>query len=93
MSTKRVDILCYKEETKEGFILDPTVRFEVNYREADPDNPDPKLREKIDQAQAVDIEKKKHYEPCIPYFLDRAEKTGSHGTTNRSKRNNSKTLS
>jgi len=62
MSTKRVDILCYKEETKEGFILDPTVRFEVNYREADPDNPDPKLREKIDQAQAVDIEKKKHYE-------------------------------
>ena len=50
LSTKRVDILCYKEETKEGFILDPTVRFEVNYREADPDNPDPRLRERIDQA-------------------------------------------
>ena len=68
MGNKRVDIICYKEDTREGYILDPTVRFEVNYREADPENPDPRLREKIDQALAVDIEKKKHYEPCIPYF-------------------------
>ena len=75
IGNKRVDIICFKPETKEGYILDPTVRFEVNYREADPDNPDPRLRERIDQANAVDIEKKKHYEPCIPYFLGKFDLT------------------
>ena len=46
------------------------MRFEVSYREADP-----RLREKIDQANAVDIENKKHYEPCITYFLEKFDPT------------------
>lgn len=38
-----------------GFILDPTVRFELN----------------SDQPVLVDDEKKKIYEPCIPYFREK----------------------
>jgi hypothetical protein len=64
-SSKRVDIWCYNESTNEGYILDPTVRLETSAQ----------------QPQEVDIEKKSHYVPCIPYFrekykIDNIEVTG-----------------
>lgn len=49
-STRRVDLLVYNEITRNGYILDPTVRFEIDQN----------------QAEEVDKEKKSIYEPCIP---------------------------
>jgi hypothetical protein len=54
-STRRVDILFFQEQTKEGYIFDPTVRFEVDDQ----------------QAEEVDREKKSIYEPCVPYFKEK----------------------
>ena len=50
-SNNRVDIIAYDDKTKEGFILDPTVRIENGESE--------------EQAVAVDLEKRQIYEPCI----------------------------
>jgi hypothetical protein len=52
-SNRRVDILAFNERTREGFIIDPTVRFE----------------NAITQSDDVDNEKKLIYEPCIPDIL------------------------
>lgn len=49
-STRRVDLLVYNEKSRNGYILDPTVRFEIDQN----------------QAEEVNNEKKSIYEPCIP---------------------------
>jgi hypothetical protein len=54
--SKRVDIIAYKQDSKKGFILDPTVRMEQN---------------DINQAEIVHQEKKAIYDPCIPYFQEK----------------------
>lgn len=48
-SSRRVDIIAYNEDTRNGYILDPTVRYENG----------------LLQPQEVDEEKKRIYEPCI----------------------------
>jgi hypothetical protein len=53
-STRRIDIIAYDAATREGFILDPTVRFENGTSEA--------------QSLDVDKEKKEIYEPCIEFY-------------------------
>jgi hypothetical protein len=53
-STRRIDIIAYNSQNKEGYILDPTVRFESGNCE--------------EQSLKVDEEKKGIYEPCINYF-------------------------
>ncbi|KAL1446313.1 hypothetical protein WDU94_005645 [Cyamophila willieti] len=53
-SNRRVDIWCYKPNLNKGFILDPTVRMEMS----------------LEQAGAVNEEKKSIYEPCIQYFRE-----------------------
>lgn len=55
-STRRVDIIVYDEKTKEGYILDPTVRFESG--------------DSADQSNSVDLEKRATYDPCVKYFKD-----------------------
>jgi hypothetical protein len=62
---KRVDILAYNPATKQGWIIDPTVRFEIG----------------LSQPADVDIDKKQHYDPCVPdlktrYDLDAIEVIG-----------------
>lgn len=54
-STRRVDIIAMQKNSKHGLIIDPTIRFEQNH----------------DQSLSVDAEKKKIYDPTIPYFLDK----------------------
>ncbi|KAJ4440746.1 hypothetical protein ANN_08970 [Periplaneta americana] len=51
-STRRIDIIAFKESTRSGFIIDPTVRFETNE----------------EQPAEVDKEKKNIYNPTIPYY-------------------------
>ncbi|KAJ4435155.1 hypothetical protein ANN_23731 [Periplaneta americana] len=51
-STRRVDILVYKADTKQGIIVDPTIRFEVECH----------------QLAEVHLEKKTIYEPTVNYF-------------------------
>ncbi|KAJ4447156.1 hypothetical protein ANN_09157 [Periplaneta americana] len=51
-STRRVDILAYNADTKQGIIVDPTIRFEVECH----------------QSAEVHLEKKSIYEPTINYF-------------------------
>ncbi|KAJ4427705.1 hypothetical protein ANN_25357 [Periplaneta americana] len=51
-STRRVDILAYKAATKQGIIVDPTIRFEVECH----------------QSAEVHLEKKSIYEPTVNYF-------------------------
>lgn len=51
-STKRADIIAIDNNQKIGFIIDPTIRFEGAEF----------------QPQEVDLEKKRHYEPCFPYL-------------------------
>ncbi|KAJ4452120.1 hypothetical protein ANN_03637 [Periplaneta americana] len=51
-STRRVDILAYNADTKQGIIVDPTIRFEVECH----------------QLVEVHFEKKSIYEPTINYF-------------------------
>ncbi|KAJ4439340.1 hypothetical protein ANN_07462 [Periplaneta americana] len=54
-STRRIDIIAFKESTRSGFIIDPTVRFETNE----------------EQPVEVDREKKNIYNPTIPYYLQK----------------------
>ncbi|KAJ4436038.1 hypothetical protein ANN_18665 [Periplaneta americana] len=51
-STRRVDILAYNAATKQGIIVDPTIRFEVGCH----------------QSAEVHLEKKSIYEPTVNYF-------------------------
>ncbi|KAJ4429307.1 hypothetical protein ANN_26311 [Periplaneta americana] len=54
-STQRIDIIAFKESTRSGFIIDPTVRFKTNE----------------EQPAEVDKEKKNIYNPTIPYYLQK----------------------
>lgn len=54
-ASRRVDIIAYNPSSKKGLILDPTVRMEQD----------------AGQAEAVNLEKKSIYNPCIPYFKDK----------------------
>ena len=54
--SKRIDIIAYNQASKKGLILDPTIRMEQN---------------DIHQAEAVNQEKKLHYDACIPYFQEK----------------------
>ncbi|KAJ4440395.1 hypothetical protein ANN_08536 [Periplaneta americana] len=54
-STKRADIIAIDNSQKIGFIIDPTIRFEGAEF----------------QPQEVDLEKKRHYEPCFPYLEEK----------------------
>ncbi|KAJ4445028.1 hypothetical protein ANN_06827 [Periplaneta americana] len=54
-STRRIDIIAFKESTRFGFIIDPTVRFETNE----------------EQPAEMDNEKKNIYNPTIPYYLQK----------------------
>lgn len=49
-STRRVDILCIEKQTRNAFIIDPTIRWELN----------------TEQSEQVHLEKCSIYEPCIP---------------------------
>ncbi|KAJ4429933.1 hypothetical protein ANN_22137 [Periplaneta americana] len=53
--TRRIDIIAFKESTRSGFIIDPTVRFETDE----------------EQPAEVDKEKKNIYNPTIPYYLQK----------------------
>ena len=48
-SIRRVDLVIYNEDSRNGYILDPTVRFETDEN----------------QPESVNEEKKRLYEPCI----------------------------
>lgn len=48
-SKRRVDIIAYEENSKNGFIIDPTVRYEKN----------------LLQPKEVNPEKQRIYEPCV----------------------------
>ncbi|KAJ4451101.1 hypothetical protein ANN_02540 [Periplaneta americana] len=50
--TRRVDILAYNADTKQGIIVDPMIRFEVECH----------------QSAEVHLEKKSIYEPTVNYF-------------------------
>ncbi|KAJ4433963.1 hypothetical protein ANN_16282, partial [Periplaneta americana] len=54
-STWSIDIIAFKESTRSGFIIDPTVRFETNE----------------EQPAEVDKEEKNIYNPTIPYYLQK----------------------
>ncbi|KAJ4428958.1 Exportin-2 [Periplaneta americana] len=54
-STKRADIIAIDNNQKIGFIIDSTIRFEGAEF----------------QPQEVDLEKKRHYEPCFPYLEEK----------------------
>src|SRR5436190_6957133 len=54
-SNRRLDILCFNTKSKEGFVIDPTIRFEVS----------------SDQPKLVDEEKKSIYEPCVKYLKEK----------------------
>ena len=54
-SSRRVDILTIDRKNKSGFIVDPTVRFEIN----------------AEQPAMVDREKKEIYEPTVEYFKNK----------------------
>ncbi|KAJ4447718.1 hypothetical protein ANN_09726 [Periplaneta americana] len=51
-STRRVDILAYNADTKQGIIVDPTILFEVECH----------------HSAQVHLEKKSIYEPTVNYF-------------------------
>ncbi|KAJ4444168.1 hypothetical protein ANN_05957 [Periplaneta americana] len=52
-STRRIDITAFKESTRSGFTIDPTVRFETNE----------------EQPAEVDNEKNNIYNPTVLYYL------------------------
>ncbi|KAJ4438311.1 hypothetical protein ANN_14253 [Periplaneta americana] len=54
-SIRRIDIIAFKESTRSGCIIDPTVRFETDE----------------EQPAEVDNEKKNIYNPTIPYYLQK----------------------
>ncbi|PSN48901.1 hypothetical protein C0J52_22434 [Blattella germanica] len=49
---RRADIVAIDKSNKKAFVLDPTIRFEIN----------------TTQAEKVDKEKRSIYEPCLPYL-------------------------
>ena len=53
-STRRIDIIVFNRHKSEAEILDPTIRFERS----------------SSQPREVDLEKKRIYEPTVPYFLE-----------------------
>ncbi|KAJ4451159.1 hypothetical protein ANN_02601 [Periplaneta americana] len=55
VSTRRIDIIAFKESTRSGTIIDPTLRFETNK----------------EQPAEVDKEKKNLCNPTIPYHLQK----------------------
>ena len=54
-SNRRADIIAILPNAKNGFIIDPTVRIEVDEQ----------------QPEAVNVEKQGIYNPCIPYLKDK----------------------
>jgi hypothetical protein len=54
-STRRSDIVVIDRVHEKGYIFDPTIRFEMN----------------LEQPAEVDAEKKRIYEPTIPFFRER----------------------
>lgn len=54
-STRRADILCIEKKTRNAFIIDPTIRWEIN----------------TEQPEEVHREKCAIYEQCIPYFQEK----------------------
>ena len=53
-STRRIDIIVINRHKSEAEILDPTIRFERS----------------SSQPREVDLEKKRIYEPTVPYFQE-----------------------
>ena len=51
-SNRRIDIIAFKPPSKNGFILDPTVRFETS----------------LIQPEEIDIEKQAIYNPTVDYY-------------------------
>ncbi|KAJ4450977.1 hypothetical protein ANN_02412 [Periplaneta americana] len=51
-SHRRIDIITFKPGETKGYILDPTIRFETHQN----------------QPEDVNIEKRRIYEPSIPYY-------------------------
>ena len=56
-STQRIDIICFKDDKKNAFILDPTIRMEYDHGDA-----------KEHQADIVNKEKGDKYKGAIPFF-------------------------
>ncbi|KAJ4443473.1 hypothetical protein ANN_05145 [Periplaneta americana] len=54
-NTRRIDIIAFKEFTRSGFIIDPTMRFGTNK----------------EQPAEVNKEKKDIYNPTIVYYLQK----------------------
>lgn len=54
-SNRRIDIIAFKPPSLEGYIIDPTVRFESHEH----------------QPEEVHEEKKNIYEPCISFYKDK----------------------
>ena len=54
-STRRIDIIAMKPPSREGYIIDPTIRFERDEH----------------QPEEVDAEKKLIYEPTIDFYKDK----------------------
>ncbi|KAJ4449022.1 hypothetical protein ANN_00416, partial [Periplaneta americana] len=54
-STWCIDIIAFKESTRSGYIIDPTMHFETDE----------------EQPAEVDNEKKNIYNPTIPYYLNK----------------------
>lgn len=54
-SVRRIDMIAIDRGKKKGIIVDPTIRFEMN----------------CGQPTEVDMEKKKIYEPTIPYYKNK----------------------
>ena len=54
-STRRADIVAIKRDVTQAMVLDPTIRFERDLR----------------QASEVDVEKQAIYTPCLPYLAEK----------------------
>ena len=52
-STRRIDIIAYEPNSKKGYIIDPTVRFEHH----------------VGQPDDINVEKQNTYTPTIPFYL------------------------
>lgn len=58
-SNRRIDIIAIDSPSKIGYVIDPTVRFEINHSQPDD----------------VNMEKQRIYEPCIPYLSTKYQLT------------------
>lgn len=54
-STRRIDIIAFKPGSKQGYILDPTIRFEVSST----------------QPEEVNNEKNTIYQPTVPFYKEK----------------------